>query len=795
MDNLVNYLDEIFLKKENKKFFVFPFLEILCENYKQNEFIWMNKKFKKDFSNNLKDIKTNAKTIEEYYIEIYGDDFSKHGNKFNSSHAISHKITGDLKWLQEYVDFKSFNNNKETENKGKGSKKPLYKIKESKLNEIKKLINQKEKYLDSVYSLIYLHIADKTNVEWKKREKEFKSWAYKTVKNNSSIDNYINSTLNNKLPDELKRLKEKDKTFISIFQETDIKYLKNIYESLIKGNLKSFNYSVNKQEPSASIKKYIQYLTEIFNKKTIFGEINMLSEKKENQPLNQILYGPPGTGKTYTTINKALKIIFAKENKEKNFEIIKDDTKYEITYQNALENNNREALTSIFEFYKEKGQIEFVTFHQSYGYEEFVEGIKADTNEKEVIYKKEDGIFKKLCSKAKEIVYTLDDDLKFSLDNSIWKVSLNGSGDNEIKKECYEKGYIRFSYEEKFPDNLENHENLNTPLEALNNKMKIGDVVVSLDTNKTINQIGVIESDYEYLEDSKSFKHARKVKWLFSKGTDPIDFFEINNNTVFANSAIHRIYPDKDKFLELLPNQNVESNNSDKKFILIIDEINRGNISKIFGELITLIEPSKRVGADEEIRLRLPYSGNTEEPFGVPSNLHILGTMNTADRSIALMDTALRRRFDFEEMMPKPEFLEKIDIDGIDIKLLLETINQRIEYLYDRDHTIGHAYFMSLKDKNTLTELENIFKNKIIPLLQEYFYDDCEKIRLVLGDNQKTSDNEKYQFIKIKKGYDITNLFGSNTGEIEIEDDQKVFEINNEAFQYKESYIRTYEKK
>ena len=148
-----------------------------------------------------------------------------------------------------------------------------------------------------------------------------------------------------------------------------------------------------------------------------------------------------------------------------------------------------------------------------------------------------------------------------------------------------------------------------------------------------------------------------------------------------------------------------------ENFVFIIDEINRGNISKIFGEL----------------SVTLPYS---QEEFTVPKNVYILGTMNTADRSIALIDTALRRRFDFIEMMPRPEFLSD-DVDGVNLQEMLTTLNTRLETLLDREHTIGHAYFIKC---TTLADLAKIFRNKIIPLLQEYFFDDHEKIREVLGD-------------------------------------------------------------
>ena len=194
----------------------------------------------------------------------------------------------------------------------------------------------------------------------------------------------------------------------------------------------------------------------------------------------------------------------------------------------------------------------------------------------------------------------------------------------------------------------------------------------------------------------------------------------------------------------------------DRTYALLIDEINRGNISKIFGELISLVEDSKREGAPDAMTVRLPCSG---EDFSVPGNLYLLGTMNTADRSLALMDTALRRRFSFERVDPDPSVLEGMFIEGISLERLLRVLNERIEVLYDKEHAIGHAYFLGLRG---LGDLAEVFSKKIIPLLEEYFFDDWEKIRLVLGDNQKTQGMDELCLL-VEEDCGV-RLFGEEAG-------------------------------
>jgi 5-methylcytosine-specific restriction endonuclease McrBC GTP-binding regulatory subunit McrB len=208
-----------------------------------------------------------------------------------------------------------------------------------------------------------------------------------------------------------------------------------------------------------------------------------------------------------------------------------------------------------------------------------------------------------------------------------------------------------------------------------------------------------------------------------------------------------------------------------KNYVLIIDEINRGNIAKIFGELITLIEDDKRLGAVNELTCNLPYVDPDEEPaFGLPPNLYIVGTMNTADRSIALLDTALRRRFTFTELMPDATTLPAAAVDGVELPKLLAALNQRIAYLFDRDHTLGHAYFMGVK---SFADLESCLRFKVIPLLQEYFFEDWSKIRLVFRDSGKKKEAQIIREITT----DAVKLFGSDT---EIGDGRAMFEVASE---------------
>ncbi|MGZ8094402.1 McrB family protein, partial [Campylobacter jejuni] len=425
-----------------------------------------------------------------------------------------------------------------------------------------------------------------------------------------------------------------------------------------------------------------------------------------NISLNQILYGSPGTGKTYHTIDKALEILG--ENLE-----------------------SRDEKKAKFDEYVKNGQIVFTTFHQSYGYEEFVEGIKPSLNSDEnsqINYKVKDGIFKELCKKALE---NRDDIESFNFYINDLKEKTKEDANNPEK--YFQLPNTKYSiqyrggktFRIKFDDMSKNHK----------------DYPVSIDNIEKLYKTSNIDEIY----------NSAYVKAILN----------------YLKSQGLKDYKEKDEKINL-------------PYIIIIDEINRGNVSKIFGELITLIEPSKRLGNEEALELTLPYSG---EKFGVPKNVYIIGTMNTADRSITSLDTALRRRFEFVEMMPNSDLLNNVfickdvenpnedeDYLGDDAKTegyaeilqnILISINKRIEFLLDREKTIGHAFFMSEAvkfNKNnwikpdeyeedwyvlSISKLKKVFQNKIIPLLQEYFYNDYALINEVLNDNGMIFEDKK----------------------------------------------------
>lgn len=405
------------------------------------------------------------------------------------------------------------------------------------------------------------------------------------------------------------------------------------------------------------------------------------AEKEMNIPLNQILYGPPGTGKTYHTINKALTIVAPDFDLDQEREVVKQE----------------------FDKYVENGQIVFTTFHQSMTYEDFVEGIKPkvdeEQEEKSIYYEIEKGVFAKLVEYAKahqidkaemKKVYTFEDGWN-DLVNEATEAINNGS-ELVLPIQTSTKGYrvVGFS-------------NRGTPhLKPSSSKR---DEVYTVSIART-------QKLYNVFNDLSTVKNIADEFREVIGGSNSTSYWAV------LNYIINKVNGSVDTILE---------KQERKPYVLIIDEINRGNVSAIFGELITLIEESKRLGKEEALQVTLPYS---KEKFGVPDNLFIIGTMNTADRSVEALDTALRRRFTFEEMMPKYEVIKSENGLGIDLKEVLETINARIEVLLDRDHLIGHSYFLGV---DSIATLMSRFKNNIIPLLQEYFYGDYGKIGLVLG--------------------------------------------------------------
>lgn len=611
-----------------------------------------------------------------------------------------------------------------------------------------------------------------------------------------------------------------------------------------------------------------------------------------DQPLNQILFGPPGTGKTYHCIDKALAIL---------------DPAWLAAHE-----TDRQALKARFDELVKEGRIDFVTFHQSFSYEDFVEGIRAESDEEsgQLRYEVVDGVFKRLCEAvaAKEIRHE-DHDVISLEGRRVWKMSLgNTQGDDaHIFDDCIEQGLIRLGYggahdyhhcksraevQHVLEQSVGKIDNPNdyavTSVATLVIRMKVGDLVVVTDGNFKFRAIGEIIGDYrceQHPDYDDGYAQVRPVKWLrqyspslpygelldarfsqmtlyelrsptlnreklqvllgaqvktggertFSPGqvfgrdyqvvrasADLLELKKPNGNRLgFALNLLQELAEAVQAGLitledisgktaiEKLPNTSLEPflvngyNNilaplvehllsaeggtpeaepSSDARVLIIDEINRGNVSRIFGELITLIEPSKRAGAAEALSTVLPYS---KQPFSVPDNLYLIGTMNTADRSLAGLDIALRRRFVFEEMAPSPELLDEVEIEedgrSVNIGALLRVMNQRIELLLDRDHCLGHAYFMPLKAVPTLARLAAIFEHQVLPLLQEYFFEDWQRIAWVLNDHRKETVDQFLQAPEV----DVTSLFGE---QVPVGNHQQRWMIEVDAFARIEAY-------
>lgn len=466
------------------------------------------------------------------------------------------------------------------------------------------------------------------------------------------------------------------------------------------------------------------------------------NHKKEPSamPTNLILYGPPGTGKTYRTAWEAVNLCDGQADY-------------------ALTTDGRAALMARYNELVAEKRIGFVTFHQNYGYEDFVEGLRPvpieNSNGESVGFhlQPEPGVFRLIAEQAETSGLAVGSERLNIADRAIYKMSLGEVADSAsdfVYKESIQNNYALFGFRDidwtdaRFSDRDEILSEVKkrspdediTPKKGVvqspdvfRNQLEIGDLLIVAKGNHRFRAIGIVEGEYEYApRPDGRYCHRRKIRWLWhdAHGLEVSELYPPK----FIQKAIYRLRdaelnrPLIARLLSDVGGQGVEG--EPLPHVLIIDEINRANVSKVFGELITLLEPDKRKGMDNSLSVMLPHS---KRAFSVPANLHIIGTMNTADRSIALLDTALRRRFIFREMVPEPNLLGVVE--GIDLKAVLNTINKRIEYLIDREHRIGHAFFIGCE---TAKHVHEAMRDKVIPLLQEYFFEDWSRIAAVLGD-------------------------------------------------------------
>lgn len=448
--------------------------------------------------------------------------------------------------------------------------------------------------------------------------------------------------------------------------------------------------------------------------KTARGLYRLLANDRTNSSptpsmstfLNKILYGPPGTGKTHHVIREAAAII---EDREL---------------------TSAEAKTAYDKACSE-GRVRLVTFHQSFSYEDFIEGIRPVMDESGAArFEVRAGVFKEIATEA--LFKCLEPvplaDVKNGFE-SRWRallMAIADAGELEIPglKDVIwcltttEKGNLRAVNKTTQKELACGHSAMAVVWQKLQPSMSATSMSVSQALGKGAH-FGVIAAVYNYMQNISSL----------TEGETQLSLTLPSHSVVDASQGTIT-----ESYLELGPASGwqLRSDKNYPPYVLIIDEINRGNISRIFGELITLIEDDKRHGGTNALRVVLPSSRG---PFTVPPNLYILGTMNTADKSLALLDVALRRRFEFEELAPDFSICENLPAP---MRAALTQLNERIELRKDRDHRIGHAFFMGVSDE---AGFNHAFRRKVVPLLQEYFFNDIDGARFVLGEIDKTASD------------------------------------------------------
>ena len=456
------------------------------------------------------------------------------------------------------------------------------------------------------------------------------------------------------------------------------------------------------------------------SKETWYDDVVRIWERRKNI----VLYGAPGTGKTYDVPELAVRLC---------------DPSFMVAEP------SREEIVSRYNQLKTEKRIAFTTFHQSLDYEDWIEGLRPVVNENsQVTYEIESGIFKKLCEEAERPVVK-DKQVGIADNAVVWKVSLQGTGDNDVRRECMENNHIRIGWDGYGPVisdetdwSVYNGEGKQI-LDAYINKMKIGDIVMSCYSSQTIDAIGVVVGDYEFEDKFPNYKRVRRVNWLVKNINENI--VEMNDGKTMTLGTVYRLNSiTLDNVKSILEKYNTSSKmeENDKAYVMVIDELNRGNVSKVFGELITLLEADKRKGRINAESVVLPYSNKA---FHIPNNVYLIATMNTADRSLGSLDYAIRRRFAFIAEKPFGLDVEGFDEDlfekvsrlfvknfdeykesGWDQTMKLEPADTLSEEYKPEDVWIGHSYFL-MQDEEGEDNTSNRLLYEIIPLLEEYVRD------------------------------------------------------------------------